>query len=229
MQTAAEKEEEKEEKETSALDLEDVEEYIKNKLAQLAKLFPTAAVVDQARRLVVIRTYLQLLEQYRANPRIKRKASKASEIACRHSGKETEHYRRKIRADARYLLKHGFVPPYRHGNFSNHASLLDNEAVQLKIRCYLARLQIGEVTPRKFRAHLTDVILPSIEPLSFEKAGRLPGKTISLCTAVRWLRRLGYSRHPIKKGVYVDGHERADVKEARDAFLKEMDKLQKCV
>lgn len=227
-QEEEEEEEEELEEESPVLDLKGIEDYVKSKLFQLSKLFPTAAVIDQSRRLVVIRTYFQLLEQYRANPRIKCKAMKASEIACGGVDKNTQHFRRKIRADARFLLKNGFIPPYQRGNVLNHASLLDNELVLLKIHAYLAQLPIGEVTPRKFWAHLIDSILPSIEPVSL-KAGRLSTKMISLRTAIRWLRRLGYSRHPVKKGVYIDGHERADVKEARDTFLKEIDQLQKYI
>lgn len=208
-------------------DHEKIHEYIKIKLAQLAKLFPTAAVVDQARRLVVIKNYLDLLQQYRGNPRVKKKAERASEVACRNSGKNTPSFRRKIQSEARFLIKNGFIPPYRQGNSSNHASLLDNEAVLLKIRLYLARLPVGGITPRKFRAHLTDKILPSVVPLTLKAVQRIPRASVSIRTAVRWLRRLGYSRHPVKKGLYVDGHECPDVKEARDAFLKEMEGLQK--
>ncbi|GAA5917195.1 hypothetical protein JCM5296_006964, partial [Sporobolomyces johnsonii] len=43
-----------------------------------------------------------------------------------------------------------------------------------------------------------------------------------------WLRKLGYRRHKIQKGLYVDGHERADVLEYRnDVFLPQMAQFEK--
>lgn len=197
---------------------------IKSRLAELAKIFPTPNVVDQARRLVVIAEYLKLLDQFHRNPRIKRKAKKAAEIACRNVGKDTLHFQRKIRSQARYLQKYGVVPSTHRGNFTSHASLLDNEAVRIKIREHLATLPSGEITPRKFRAHLIEVILPSVNSDILDKS---PSKsTISMRTAERWLRKLGYSRHAVKKGVYVDGHERPDVRLARDKFLRSIEELQ---
>jgi len=43
--------------------------------------------------------------------------------------------------------------------------------------------------------------------------------TISENCARRWLKKLGYELTTVKKGIYVDGHERADVVEYRKAFL----------
>ena len=48
----------------------------------------------------------------------------------------------------------------------------------------------------------------------------LGGKTISERCARRWLHKLGYAVTDVKKGVYVDGHEREDVVEYRKQFLK---------
>lgn len=44
-------------------------------------------------------------------------------------------------------------------------------------------------------------------------------------TARRWLRRLGYRWQDVKKGVFIDGHERPDVVEYRKWFLDEMERL----
>ena len=44
-------------------------------------------------------------------------------------------------------------------------------------------------------------------------------------TARRWLRRLGYNWRDVKKGVFLDGHERPDVVEYRQSFLEEMHRL----
>lgn len=44
--------------------------------------------------------------------------------------------------------------------------------------------------------------------------------SISESTAVRWLKKMGFRLARVQKGVYVDGHERADVVESRDKFLE---------
>jgi hypothetical protein len=66
-----------------------------------------------------------------------------------------------------------------------------------------------KVTPLKFRTALHEVIFPSLDVALVE------GKTVCERTTCRWLYRLGFSPHETKKGVYVDGHERADVVEYR--------------
>jgi len=44
-------------------------------------------------------------------------------------------------------------------------------------------------------------------------------------TARNWLKRLGYNWRDVKKGVFLDGHERDDVVEYRQRFLKDMNGL----
>jgi hypothetical protein len=47
-------------------------------------------------------------------------------------------------------------------------------------------------------------------------------ETISISTSVRWLKKLGFSMRRVVKGIYVDGHERPDVVEARKQFINYM-------
>ncbi|KZP16947.1 hypothetical protein FIBSPDRAFT_678054, partial [Athelia psychrophila] len=43
---------------------------------------------------------------------------------------------------------------------------------------------------------------------------------LSECTARRWLIKLGWCRTVVRKGVYMDGHERSDVvKYRQEVFL----------
>ena len=44
-------------------------------------------------------------------------------------------------------------------------------------------------------------------------------------TARNWLRKLGYEYKDVRKEVFVDGHERADVVEDRINFLQKMEEL----
>ena len=47
-------------------------------------------------------------------------------------------------------------------------------------------------------------------------------KTIDISTAVRWLHILGYTKQRQKQGIYYDEHERADVIQYRNTFLKQI-------
>lgn len=157
-------------------------------------------------------------------PQILKKAERAAAIACRNAGQDTKNFACKIRSQARYLLKHGSLPPYRQGNHNTHASLLDYKTVRLQIQVYLTTQPIGSLTPCKLHNHLTQVILPALDPVLLKKP--LLKTSISIRTATRWLHRLGYTRHAVKKGVYVDGHEQPDVCASRDEFLRNMEELQ---
>ncbi len=64
-------------------------------------------------------------------------------------------------------------------------------------------LAMGEVTPKWFHHSLnTQILLTLRYP---------PTKTLSECTARQWLIKLGWRRTMLKKGIYMDGHERPDV------------------
>ena len=59
---------------------------------------------------------------------------------------------------------------------------------------------------------VNDHILPS---LGLDSGGQ----KISEDTACRWLAKLGYELKEVKKGIYVDGHEREDVVAYQKEFL----------
>ena len=44
------------------------------------------------------------------------------------------------------------------------------------------------------------------------------------CTAARWLNKLGFHICHVRKGVYVDGHEREEVVAARKEYIEFMEK-----
>ena len=50
-------------------------------------------------------------------------------------------------------------------------------------------------------------------------------RSISVCTAIRWLHHLRFKPVSHKKGVYIDGHEREDVVRHRKSFLKTLGEL----
>ncbi|KAJ3524344.1 hypothetical protein NMY22_g11041 [Coprinellus aureogranulatus] len=110
---------------------------------------------------------------------------------------------RRIRALAVFYQRHEQLPLERRGGYKNARSLLKDEAVQSACRTWLTAQKVGSVTPDRFRNGLNDSILPGLN-VSLKKP---------LCTktALRWLIKLGWAPVPRRKGVYMDGHERADV------------------
>lgn len=99
-------------------------------------------------------------------------------------------------------------------------SLLKDEVVQTTSRTWLTEQPIGTVTPKNFMHRLNESILPSL--------GMSPSKPLCERTARRWLVKLGWTRTVLRKGVYMDGHERADVVEYREkVFLPKMKEFER--
>jgi len=78
--------------------------------------------------------------------------------------------------------------------------LLNDEQLQAAARTYLMSLTTGEVTPTKFGLALNEQILPLL--------GHTLNAPLLNRTMRRWLVKLGWQRKELRKGVYMDGHER---------------------
>ncbi|KAF8229809.1 hypothetical protein L208DRAFT_1479048 [Tricholoma matsutake] len=94
-----------------------------------------------------------------------------------------------------------------------------NECVKTAARSWLTSQQVGQVTPHKFQHALNKEILPTLSV-----SLRQP-----LCerTAWQWLLKLGWCLKTLKKGVYMDGHERDYVvKYCNEVFLPAMAKFE---
>ena len=89
-------------------------------------------------------------------------------------------------------------------------------------KMYLAAQKLGTITPKFLCKQVNEVILPTLG-LTKKNA------SICECTAINWLKKLGYERKDVKKGIYVDGHERPDVVEYREMFLVPMGEYQQWV
>ena len=68
--------------------------------------------------------------------------------------------------------------------------------------------------PSKLRKYVNEHLLPE---------HGLEG-TICERTAARWLNKLGFRICHVRKGVYVDGHEREEVVAARKEYIEFMEK-----
>lgn len=203
----------------------DVVKVVKSNLQSLRKLKATSSIMRWLMQYTAIIDYIKIREQLRREGKAKRPFMRASNIVAARMGKGPA-FARKVRWNTAYLFKHGRLPPMRTPKRSGGHSLLDNEAIKLEIRRFLASLGVGEITPLQLRKHVNNTIIPALLP-------QLPGlnlnEAISERTAQRWLNKLGYLRSSVKKGIYIDGHDRPDVVEYRKHFLDRMKELEKYV
>ncbi|PKC55377.1 hypothetical protein RhiirA1_354559, partial [Rhizophagus irregularis] len=65
---------------------------------------------------------------------------------------------------------------------------------------------------------MNEIILPGL--------GFAPSPTIHINTARNYLKELGYTYAKVKKGIYIDGHERKDVVVYRKIFLEQMSEFE---
>ena len=136
-------------------------------------------------------------------------------------GKENgAYFARWIHHHKTYLLRHHHLLLTKKGTKHGQYTLLDNESVLHSVQRYLAAQNLGTITPQELCRHINQVIIPALD-LSEKKS------SICKCTAINWLKKLGYMCRDVKKGVYHDGHERPDVIEARKKFLDQMQQYER--
>ncbi|TFK63428.1 hypothetical protein BDN72DRAFT_882113 [Pluteus cervinus] len=136
-----------------------------------------------------------------------------------HKGEGT-HLARKIRSLARHYQTFEQLPDEKRGGARGKRSVLLDETVQTAAREWLGSQTAGSITPHAFQQALNEAILPSLSVT--------PKRPLSERTARRWLVRLGWRMTVLRKGVYMDGHERADVVQYRQhVFLPLMEDFEK--
>ncbi len=190
-----------------------IEEILKN-LLQDTRRCQTARSIKSIMVLTALTQFVKLHTRLRNHPKCRTPVTTASLMASMCMGKGAW-FAHKIRVFEAYVRRHHALPPSKHRSANDHLMLLDNETVLQGIREYLAAAKLGEVTPRLFQRHLTNIVFPSLGMSGSSSA-------ISESTCCRWLQKLGYRNLEVQKGLYVDGHERPDVIEARGTFLAKM-------
>lgn len=136
------------------------------------------------------------------------------EIARQWHEGEGVHFARKVRALARHYQIFEQLPEEKRGGDRSHCLLLD-ERVRKAARAWLVAQPAGSITSRLFQHTLNTAILPDLS-ITLKRP---------LCerTARRWLLKLGWRLTRLRKGVYMDGHEREDVvKYRQEVFLPAM-------
>ncbi|CAG8780141.1 2667_t:CDS:2 [Cetraspora pellucida] len=104
------------------------------------------------------------------------------------------------------------LPPSQRGKHPSQ-SLLHDEEVSLKVANYLRSTKF-KVNPRLVKQYFENNILPELHIDQVQ--------TISLTTARRWMKKIGFYYKRYQKGVYVDDHEREDVVAYHKVFLQNM-------
>ncbi|KZT63123.1 hypothetical protein DAEQUDRAFT_680923 [Daedalea quercina L-15889] len=188
----------------------DLREQIK---ADLARSKKKNVILTEINQLLILRNFATLrLKGFERIPA-------SQEIARQWHEGEGVHFARRIRQLACHYQLFEQLPIEKRGGDRGH-SLLNDEHVQAAARQYLSGLAAGEVTPKLFRRALNEQILPT---LGFHLKTGLSNRT-----ARHWLIKLGWRRTRLKKGVYMDGHERPDVRKYRDKeFLPRMAEYEK--
>ncbi|CDO77934.1 hypothetical protein BN946_scf184610.g1 [Trametes cinnabarina] len=163
----------------------------------------------QTNQLIIIRNFATL--RLKGFGRI----TASQEIARQWHEGEGTHLARCVRALARHYQVFEQLPIEKRGGKRESRSHLYDESVRRSARAWLTSQPNGEVTPKRFQDALNTTILPS---LGIEL--RTP---LSVRTARRWLIKLGWRHVTLRKGVYMDGHERKDVVQYRNnVFLPRM-------
>ena len=116
-----------------------------------------------------------------------------------------------------YLADNGSFPDTLQGKYQRSGVLWQNEELNRKaVRENASVKGKPNMNLRSFTSWVNECLLPfqSLEP-------GYP-RQVSIETARKWLHHLGFSIICPKKGTYVDGHERDDVVQYRNQFLRKM-------
>ena len=193
---------------TEIQDWSTLREQIKKDLERKYKSLP----LSQVNQLMILRNFATL--RLRGLSRIEASKEIARQFHQKLEG-SSGHFAPRIWSLARHYQIFEQLPRERQGGIRNARSILKNEAVRRASRAWLIQQQKGKVTPVKVQKGLNEIILPSLSIY--------PTKPLCERTARRWLVKLGWQCTKIKKGVYVDGHECADVVSYRqNDFLPKM-------
>jgi len=129
------------------------------------------------------------------------------------------YYAAVLRARAKDFINNRLIPVSKQGQHFKVRSLLEDEDVELAVAAYLREHKF-QVTPTKLKEHLEKEVFPTL-------GMSVKPTTIHEKTVQKWMKKKGWVYGMHKKGVHVDGHERADVVIYRKMFLEEMQELEK--
>lgn len=141
----------------------------------------------------------------------------ASLLAAKAAGHGVNHARN-LRMWILRFINSGKLPLHRYGSY--HSSILEDEDFSCDIQLHL--LELGKKGYISAQDIVDYVATPEVQEQLGTKA-----RTIHERTACRWLKKLSWRYTCKKKGMYVDGHERADVVEYRKGFVERWKEYEK--
>ncbi|RIA79587.1 hypothetical protein C1645_840337 [Glomus cerebriforme] len=140
----------------------------------------------------------------------------ASDVVSNAAGKGVYHSKCIHSWAHEYVMSHQ-IPYSRRGHHAKTWSFLWDEDILLQVNSYV-REHKWDITPQMLMMQMNEVILPGL--------GFAPSPTIHINTARNYLKELGYTYAKVKKGIYIDGHEREDVVAYRKIFLEQMNEFE---
>jgi hypothetical protein len=184
---------------------DELRKQIKNDLKKQSKTLPLSCI----NQLMILSNFATL--QLKGLSRIEASV----EIARQWHEGQGNWFARQVRALARHYQIFEQLPKGKRGGSRSARSWLHDERVKKMVLDYLKNLPTGKVTPSALQKHINNMIFPEL--------GIKPKKSLTIRTARRWLIKLGWRHTLVKKGVYMDGHERSDVVNYRNKeFLPQM-------
>ena len=182
------------------------------KIEEASRAIPVLFEVMKARRKAKVdyftftrlKQMLQLLRFYAFGPIHKGKWIQASEAVALSEGKAARYGKDMRRWCQAFILDHQTLPRNMHGVWKTSV-LHSDEDLKLSIIAHLQGLG------KYFSA--TDLLKYINTPEILDRLGR--SKKLSLRTAQRWLKLVGFRWRKEAKGMYSDGHERQDVVDFR--------------
>lgn len=158
--------------------------------------------------------YMSLLRFFQLTKNGKRRVEASIDAASLFPDKSSRYQAKKIRKWAQHFLKTQSLPEHRQGKHIKTKSLIYDEDIANECRRYLKSQVNDSITAHSFVQWVTNQLHLKVD---------LPRPvSISERTAIRWIHYLGMNYLTYSKGLYVDGHERPDVVEYRNAFLQRM-------
>ncbi len=203
----AELDEDVEDPTKAAKDWRELRTQIKTHLKKNSRTMP----LSQLNQYMILGNFFTL--QIKGQHRIQASIEIARQWNQGHRGDGT--FARRIRALARHYETFEKLPKEKRGGVRKARSWLHDEKVKKAVMEYLVNVPVGKVTSRQLARQVNDCIFPEL--------GVHPKHPIVSHTTRCWLIRLGWRHTRIKKGVYEDGHNRADIVHYRDQdFLPQM-------
>jgi hypothetical protein len=112
------------------------------------------------------------------------------------------------------FLRSGDLPLHQLNR--KRGTIIDNEDIVEEIKARMVQKASGSF----LKAQDVVEIVASAEMQAILVQKRISKVSISTKTALRWLEKLGWKYGKLKHGMYLDGHERLDVVEYRQAFVE---------